>query len=88
MPKYKVDFRVVHIQGNSMELIVNNGKLTWYHIYLVSMPLVEKVDSVSILKMSRILAGYLMTGHINLTQFMLKTLQVEYGICPNGDPTI
>ena len=32
MPKYKVDFRVVCIQGNSVELIDNNGKLNWYHI--------------------------------------------------------
>ena len=29
MPKYKVDFRFVHIQGNRVEV---NGKLTWYHI--------------------------------------------------------
>ena len=32
MPKYKVDFRVVHIQGNKVEVKDNNGKLTWYHI--------------------------------------------------------
>ena len=31
-PKYKVDFRVVHIQGNKVEVKDNNGKLTWYHI--------------------------------------------------------
>ena len=100
MPKYKVYFRVVHIQGNKVEVKDNNGKLTWYHIsdikktdmitksvsYL-SMPLVEKVDSVSILKMLRILAGYPMSGHINLIQIMLKTLQVQHGTCPRGDPT-
>ena len=32
MPKYKVDFRVVHVQGNRAEVKDNNGKLTWYHI--------------------------------------------------------
>ena len=32
MPKYKVDCRVVHIQGNKVEVKDNNGKLTWYHI--------------------------------------------------------
>ena len=32
MPKYKVDFRVVRIQGNRAEVKDNNGKLTWYHI--------------------------------------------------------
>ena len=32
MPKYKVDFRVIHIQGNKVEVKDNNGKLTWYHI--------------------------------------------------------
>ena len=32
MPKYKVDFRVVHVQGNRAEVKDNNGKLSWYHI--------------------------------------------------------
>ena len=32
MPKYKVDFRVVHIQGNRAEVKDNNSKLSWYHI--------------------------------------------------------
>ena len=32
MPKYKVDFRVVRIQGNRAEVKENNGKLSWYHI--------------------------------------------------------
>ena len=32
MPKYKVDFRVVHTQGNRAEVKNNNGKLSWYHI--------------------------------------------------------
>ena len=32
MPKYKVDFRVVHIQGNKVEIKDNNGKLSWYYI--------------------------------------------------------
>ena len=53
----------------------------------MSMPLVEKVDSVSILKMLRILAGYPMTGHINLIHIMLKILQVQHGTCPSRDLT-
>ena len=32
MPKYKVDFRVVCIQGNRVEVKDNNDKLSWYHI--------------------------------------------------------
>ena len=32
MPKYKVDFRVVCIQGNRANVKDNNGKLSWYHI--------------------------------------------------------
>ena len=32
MPKYKVDFHVVHIQGNKVEVKDNNGKLSRYHI--------------------------------------------------------
>ena len=32
IPKYKVDFRVVCVQGNRAEVKDNNGKLSWYHI--------------------------------------------------------
>ena len=32
MPKYKVDFRVVCIQGNKVKVKDDNGKLSWYHI--------------------------------------------------------
>ena len=32
MPKYKVDFRVVHIQGNKVKVKDNNGNLNCYHI--------------------------------------------------------
>ena len=53
----------------------------------MSMPLIEKVDSVLILKISRILAGYSMTGHINLIQFMLRTFQVLHGTHPSRDLT-
>ena len=91
MPKYKDDFRVVCIQGNKVKVKDNNNKLTWYHISNIKktdmitklfcqLPDVDdfgrKVGSVSILKMSRILAKYPMTGHINLIQIMLKTLQM------------
>ena len=32
MPKYKVDFCIVHIESNKVEVKDNNGKLCWYHI--------------------------------------------------------
>ena len=32
MPKYKVDFHVVCIEGNKVEVKDNNGKSCWYHI--------------------------------------------------------
>ena len=32
MPKYKVDFHVVRIEGNKVEVKDNSGKLWWYHI--------------------------------------------------------
>ena len=32
MPKYKVDFRFICIEGNKVEVKDNNGKLSWYHI--------------------------------------------------------
>ena len=32
MPKYKVDFRVVCIQGSKVKVKDNNGTLSWYHI--------------------------------------------------------
>ena len=32
MPKYKVDFHVVHIEGNKVKVKDNSGKLCWYHI--------------------------------------------------------
>ena len=32
MPKYKVDFFVVRIEGNKVEVKYNSGKLCWYHI--------------------------------------------------------
>ena len=42
MPKYKVDFRVVHVQGNRAKVKDNNGKLTWYHISDI-----KKIDMVT-----------------------------------------
>ena len=32
MLKYKVDFRVVRVQGNRAKVKDDNGKLSWYHI--------------------------------------------------------
>ena len=42
MPKYKMDFRVVHIQGNNVKVKDNNVKLSWYHI-----PDIKKTDMVT-----------------------------------------
>ena len=32
MPKYKVDFCVIRIEGNKVKIKDNSGKLCWYHI--------------------------------------------------------
>ena len=32
MSKYKVNFRVICIQGNKVKVKDNNGKLSWFHI--------------------------------------------------------
>ena len=32
MPKYKVDFRIIRILGNKVEVKDNHGKLSFYHI--------------------------------------------------------
>ena len=32
MPKYKADFRVVHVQRNKVQVKDSNNKLSWYHI--------------------------------------------------------
>ena len=32
MPKYKVDFHVVRVEGNKVKVKDNNRKLSWYHI--------------------------------------------------------
>ena len=40
----------------------------------MSMPLVEKVDSVLILKILRILAGYPLTGHIIFNPVHVKDI--------------
>ena len=32
MPKYKVDFRIVRILGNKVEVKDNHGKLSFYHV--------------------------------------------------------
>ena len=92
MPKYKVDFRVVRIQGNRAEVKDNNGKLSWYHISDIKktdmvtklicqlpdvMHLVEQAGSALILNVSRILAGYQMTGPTNLVQIIIKRCIVE-----------
>ena len=42
MPKKKVDFRVVCIQGNKVEVKDNNCKLSWYHISDI-----KKTDMIS-----------------------------------------
>ena len=102
MPKYKADFRVFCIQGNKVEVKDNNGKLSWYHIsdikktdmvtkFICQLPDVDAIGrtagSVWILTSPRILAGYLMTGHINLIQIMQKIFQIQHGTLPNRDLT-
>ena len=42
MPKYKVDFCVVHIEGNKIKVKDNHGKLGWYHISDV-----KKIDMIT-----------------------------------------
>ena len=42
MPKYKVDFHVVRIEGNKVEVKENSGKLCWYHISDI-----KKTDMIS-----------------------------------------
>ena len=42
MPKYKVDFRVVRIEGNKVKVKDNSEKLCWYHISDV-----KKTDMIS-----------------------------------------
>ena len=32
MPKYKMDFHVIRVLGNKVEVKDNNGKMSWYHI--------------------------------------------------------
>ena len=32
MPKYKTNFHVIRVSGNKVEVIDNNGKMSWYHI--------------------------------------------------------
>ena len=44
MPKYKVDFRVVCVQGNKVKVKDNNGKLSWYHISYIN---IKKTDIIT-----------------------------------------
>ena len=89
MPKYNVDFRVVCVQGNKVEVKDNNGKLSWYHIsdikktdmiteLICQLPNVDAFGGKGRLSLiqsaSRILAGYQMTGNINLIQIMSRIL--------------
>ena len=43
MPKYKVDFRIVCIQGNRAKVKYNNVKLSWYHISIKKTDMVTKL---------------------------------------------
>ena len=86
MPKYKVDFRIVRILGNKVEVKDNHGKLSFYHISDI-----KKTDMVTKLicqlpdhdafgrrgrlsfdpARSRTLAGTSKIKSINLTPLML-----------------
>ena len=85
MPKYKVDFHVVHIEGNKVKVKDNNGKLCWYHIsdikktdmvtkLICQLPDMEtfgrKGSLVLIQNMSRILASFQKTESSISTQNM------------------
>ena len=86
MPKYKSRLQgCLHIQGNKVEVKDNNGKLSWYHIsdikktdmvtkLICQLPNVDAGGTGRLSfdpeHVSRILAGYPMTGHINLIQIM------------------
>ena len=88
MPKYKVDFRVVRVQGNRAEVKDNNGKLSWYHIsdikktdmvtkLICQLPDVDAFGRTGRLSfdpecMSRILDGFLTIGITNLIRIMSK----------------
>ena len=92
MPKYKVDFHVVRIEVNKVEVKDNSGKLCWYHIsdvkktdmisklyvsYLILMDSVEKAALVLIQNMFKILVGHQITGNIDLILIMSKILQEQ-----------
>ena len=47
MPKYKTDFCVIRVLGNKVEVKVNSGKMSWYHISDV-----KKTDMVTKLHLS------------------------------------
>ena len=48
MPKYKVDFCVVKIKGNKLEVKDNNGYLCWLHIsYIKKTDMITKLCHVS-----------------------------------------
>ena len=91
IPKYKVDFCVIRIEGNKVKVKENNGKLYWYHISDV-----KKTDMVTSLvcqlpdvngfvregrlilmqSMFRISAGHQMIGNSYLIQITLKIFQI------------
>ena len=87
MPKYKVDFRIVRILGNKVEVKDNHGKLSFFHISDIKktdmitklicqlpdhdMHLGEEVDLALIQQESKTLAGMSETKSINLTLLML-----------------
>ena len=100
MPKYKVDFCIVRIEGNKIEVKDINGKLCWYHIsdvkkndmvmkLVCQLPDVDalagKADLVLIQSMSRISAGHQMIGNSDLIQITLKIFQIQSRICLRKD---
>ena len=89
MPKYKVDFHVIRIESNKVEVKDNSGKLCWYHISDVKkMDMISKlicqladidgfVRKVLIQNMFKILVGHQMTRNTNLTQIIFRISQVH-----------
>ena len=89
MPKYKVDFRVVCIQGNKVKVKDNNSEFSWYHIsdikktdmttkLICQLPDVDAFGTKGRLSFNpehvQDLGWTQMTGNIDLIHIMLRIL--------------
>ena len=62
MPKYKIDYRVIRVLGNKVEVKDNNGKMSWFHISDV-----KKTDMIT--KLICQLPDYDAFGHKGMLSF-------------------